>query len=342
MEDVRAWIIPHAWYNPRHMDTPSTGSRTSPKDFFLWASAVIALYLSVVSFITLLFEYINYTFPDPNAYSGDPYSSSMRFAMAALIVLVPATLVFLRFIRGSIIEEAGKAGIWVRRWALQLTIFVMTFTILVDLITLVNYFLNGEVTMRFILKIAVVLLVAGFVFMHFLADLKGYWIKHPKKADLVGVAVGVVTLITIIAGFFIVGSPMAARDIRLDIQRVNDLQNVQSQVVMYYQQKQELPRSIAELADPLSYFSLPKDPVTGEDYVYRKTADLTFELCAVFAREGKDMTGRGGYGRDVAVSYPYPGPDGTLENWQHGAGEVCFTRTIDPERYPPFEKPVLR
>lgn len=324
------------------MENTPAGSRTSPKDFFLWASAVIALYLSVVSFITLLFEYINYVFPDPNAYYGDPYSSSMRFAMAALIVLVPATLVFLRLIRGSILAEAGKAGIWVRRWALQLTIFVMTFTILVDLITLVNYFLNGEVTTRFILKVAVVLMVAGFVFLHFLADLKGYWIKYPKRANLVAASVGVATLVAIVAGFFLVGSPMAARDIRLDIQRVNDLQSIQSQVVTYYQQKEALPTSISELADPLSYYALPKDPVTDAEYVYRQTGDLSFELCAIFAREGRDMEGRGGFGRDVAVSYTYPGPDGALENWQHDSGEVCFSRTIDPERYPPFEKPILR
>ena len=322
-----------------HTPTAS-GSKTTPKDFFLWASAVITLYISVVSFITLLFEYINYVFPDPNAYAGDPYSSAMRFAMAALIVFVPATLIFLRLIRTTIIGEAGKAGIWVRRWALQLTVFVMTFTILIDLVTLVNYFLNGEVTTRFILKVLVVLFTAGFIFFHFLADMRGYWIAHPKQANIVGISAGIATLAVIIAGFFIVGSPMQARDIRVDMQRVSDLQNIQSQIVSYYQMKEELPTGLSELSDPLSYFTLPLDPVSGADYGYRKIDDLSFEVCAVFAREGKDMTGRGGFEGDI--SSPYPGPDGSLQNWMHGAGEQCFTRTIDPERYPPFEKPVTR
>jgi hypothetical protein len=31
---------------------------------------------------------------------------------------------------------------------------------------------------------------------------------------------------------------------------------------------------------------------------------------------------------------------GIDENWQHEAGATCFTRTIDPERYPVFEKPL--
>lgn len=320
---------------------PAT-SKTTPKDFFLWAGAMIALYLSVISFITLLFEYINYTFPDPNASWGDPYSSAMRFAMASLIVLVPTTLVLLRLIRGTIAENAAKAGLWVRRWALVLTVFVMTVTILVDLITLVNYFLNGEVTTRFILKIAVVLLTAGFVFMHFLADLKGYWTAYPERANMVGIGAAIATLAAIVAGFFIVGSPMMARDVRLDMQRVSDLQNVQQQIVTFYQQKQSLPATLTELADPLSYYTLPKDPTTGADYTYERTGNLSFKVCADFAREGKDLKGRGGFGRDVAVSYPYPGSDPMNENWQHGAGITCFERTIDPERYPPFEKPILR
>ena len=29
----------------------------------------------------------------------------------------------------------------------------------------------------------------------------------------------------------------------------------------------------------------------------------------------------------------------TSESWQHGAGDTCFERTIDPERYPPYSKP---
>jgi hypothetical protein len=253
-------------------------------------------------------------------------------------VFVPATLVFLRLIRGSILQEAGKAGIWVRRWALQLTIFVMTFTILVDLVTLVNYFLNGEITTRFILKALVVLIVAGFITLHFLADLKGYWLAHPKQANLVGVAVAVVASATIIAGFFIVGSPMKARDIRLDMQRVSDLQSIQSQVVTYYQQTGELPESLETLADPLSYYTVPVDPLTEEPYTYRVTDTFAFELCATFARAGEDMRGRGSFARDVAM--PYPGPGGLDQNWEHGAGVTCFGRTIDPERYPLFEKPM--
>jgi len=311
-------------------------SKTSPRDFFLWAGAVIALYGSVISFIALLFEYVNHAFPDPLAYWGDPYGGAVRAAMAGVIVLVPTTLVLLRIIRKTIEKEPGKADIWVRRWALVLTVFIAVATILIDLITLITTFLGGDLTARFGLKVAVVLLVAAGVFMHFLADLKGYWIANGKKASLVGAGVGVLALAAVVSGFFIIGSPSDIRALRYDERKVGDLQGIQYQVVNYYQQKGEVPESLDFLNDPISSYMVPTDPETGAAYTYEKTGTLSFQLCADFNRPTPDTRGQGSYPmRDMA--HPGMGMD---ENWQHGEGQACFARTIDPERYPLFEKPV--
>lgn len=312
--------------------TPTRTSKTSPRDFFLWAGAVLALYGSVISFLTLVFEYINHAFPDPLAYYADPYGGPVRAAMAAVIVLVPTTLVLLRIIRSTISKEAGKADIWVRRWALVLTIFIATITILIDLITLLTTFLGGELSVRFILKVAIVLLVAGGVFLHFLAELKGYWLLERKKAGYVGIAVGILALATVASGFFIIGTPQDARMMRYDQQKVSDLQNIQYQITNYYQQKQALPTSVQDLADPLSGFLVPVDPQTQELYTYKTEGDLSFTLCAVFNRETPDTAGKGAYPARDSMYY-----GGVDENWTHGVGETCFTRTIDPDKYPAFD-----
>lgn len=310
----------------------SAHARTTPKDFFLWAGAVIALYGSVISVITLAFSYIDYAFPDALAYASDPYSGPIRVAMASVLVLVPTMLVLLRIIRGTITEHAGRAHIWVRRWALVLTLFIASATMLIDLITLFTTFLGGEITIRFALKVAVVLLVALGVFLHFLADLKGYWIEHGRKAQLVGIAVGVLALALIGAGFFIVGSPATARLMRYDDQKVSDLQNLQYQIVNYYQQKEVLPATLAALADPLSGYSAPSDPQSGEPYRYEKTGNRSFTLCGTFNTPTPEARGR-----DIAS------PSGSIdETWTHQAGETCYERTIDPERYPFFTKPAAR
>lgn len=312
-----------------------SASKTTPRDFFFWAGLLVALIGSVISLTTLLFSYINFAFPDPLAYYGDPYGGAVRVAMASVIVFIPTALILAHLIRKTIVNEAGKANIWVRRWALGLILFVATLTILIDLITLIMTFLGGEITVRFGLKVAVVLLVAAFMFLHFLADLKGYWLENVKKAGLVSSSILAMALVSVVAGFFIIGTPGDIRMMRFDEQKVMDLQSIQYQVVNYYQQKEELPESLGELADPISGFILPVDQQPGAAaYEYRVTGPLSFELCTVFNKPTPDTRGQGTYPvRDM--SYPSMGID---ENWQHEAGDTCFTRTIDPERYPVFEK----
>lgn len=306
--------------------------KVTPKDFFLWAGAMVALYGSVVSFITLVFSYINYAFPDELAYYSDPFSGGMRFQMATLIVLVPVTLLLMRLIRKDISANHEKADLWVRRWALFLTVFIAGAAVVGDLITLINYFLGGEITMRFVLKIAILLLVAGGVFLHFLADLRGYWTKQPERARMVGWAAGILVLLTIIAGFFIMGTPSQVRLYRFDTQKVSDLQNIQWQVVNYWQQKQELPGTLEQVADPISGAMIPTDPQTGESYSYKVTGSQNFRLCATFNTDSEENKNAS----RIAEPSQYYGGETEGENWKHGVGEVCFERTIDPERYPPF------
>ena len=312
------------------MDKP----KATPKDFFLWAGAMVTLYAGVISFITLLFNYINYSFPDPLRYYSDPYSSSIPYAMASLIVLTPVFMVLMRIIRRNISADASRGEIWVRRWALFLTVFVAGATIVVDLIVLLTTFLSGEeLTVAFLLKVLVVLLVAGAGFIHFLADLRGFWIKNPAQARAVNWGVGALVIAAIIAGFFIVGTPQDARLYRVDQQKVNDLQTIQWQLVTFWQQKQVLPASLEELNDPLSGFAVPTDVQTGKAYGYTRTSQTSFKLCADFNSKSSG----------IPVSYieagdPYRAGE---VNWQHDAGEQCFDRTIDPERYSPVTKPIF-
>lgn len=310
------------------MDKP----KVSPKDFFLWAGAMVSLYGSVIALITLLFEYIDHSFPDVLNSYADPFSGSIRFAMATLIVLVPVAIILMRIIRSEIAREPTKNELWVRRWALVLTVFLAGAAVVGDLITLINYFLGGEITTRFILKVAALLLVSGGVFLHFLADLRGYWTANPVRAKTVGVGAGIVVFVAIVSGFFIVGSPNEMRTLRLDNQRVQDLQNIQWQIVNFWQQKEKLPASLKEAEDPISGYTMPVDPETHAAYGYQITGPLSFKLCATFGAEGSgDLYGNPSLS---AASEPAAGAD----SWQHQAGEQCFERTIDPERYPPYSK----
>lgn len=313
--------------------------KVTPKDFVLWLGAMATLYGGVVAFITLVFDYINHAFPRAitNAYYYyDPYSSGISYEMAALIVLTPVFLVLMRMIRRDIARDPSRADIWVRRWALFLTLFLAGATMVIDLIVLVNTYLQGEdLAIGFLLKVLTVLLVAGLGFMHFLADLWGYWERERTRARMVNWGVGVIVLATIIAGFFIIGSPQAIRAQKQDAVRISDLQNIQWQVVNYWQQKEKLPAKLSDLNDPISGNVIPVDPATKEPYEYRVTGARAFEICATFAKAGTNQAG--GISRPVEPMGLGGGKD-IADNWQHDAGRVCFDRTIDPERYPPYSK----
>lgn len=315
------------------MNTP----KTTAKDFFLWAGAVVSFYWSVIAFIFLIFDYINYSFPNPLSYlPADPYQSGISYEMASIIVLLPVYLLLMQLIRRDIRNDASKSDIWVRRWGIILTLFVAGVAVVGDLIVLLTTFLNGEaLTTAFLLKVLTVFLVAGGVFMHFIADLRGYWEANPLRRRSVVIGVAILALVTIVSGFFIVGTPGQARLQRFDDAKITDLQNIQSQVVYYWQAKQVLPARLDDLNNSLNYGAVPVDSQTGAPYAYQVTGPLSFKLCATFNAEG----GQNRYGysvpRAVAPEYQEKFPV-AQDNWQHGSGEVCFDRTIDPSFYPPI------
>lgn len=316
------------------MDKP----KTTPKDFFLWLGAIVTFYWSVVAGILLIFDYINYSFPNPLAYlPSNPYQSGISYEMASVIVLLPLSLLLFWLIHRDATRDPSKNEIWVQRWGLLLTLFIAGAAIAGDLITLLTTFLNGkEITLAFSLKIIVVLLIAADVFLHFSAELRGYWDKFPVRRRVVTIGVAVAALAVIIAGFFIVGTPGQARAARFDMQKVSDLQSIQYQIVNYWQAKQHLPNALADLNNPISGFTVPTDPQTGAPYEYAVKWARGFELCATF-----NAPDRAGQNRYAVPALPTPAgdkPNTVHENWQHGAGRVCFDRSIDPELYPPLKR----
>ena len=313
------------------------------KDFFLQIGIIVALYVFAISFITFLFEIINYSFPDRLAGFADPYSYSIRFAISTLVVSFPILLFLLNILSKDLLKNVAKRELALRRWFIYLTIFITSVTVAVDLIVLVHTFLGGEITTRFILKVIAVGFVALSIFGFSFRDLRGDFFVKPKCRKMALWIVSIVVVILVVWGFIIVGSPNHFRNLRDDSQRVNDLQNIQQELLYKYQNEGALPNSLSELEDKFSGYVVATDPKTGEAYGYKgpaalATTTLTFELCANFAEKTEDLAGRGDYSNGYSVSYPskdmYYDPTFGNSNWNHEAGVACFQRTIDPIKYP--------
>jgi hypothetical protein len=312
-----------------------TKQYSTAKDVFSYLLMIIMLYMGVISFAAMIWQYVNIQFPDPLNVSYGAFEI-IRNSISVLFVVWPVLIATSWMIGKDLRKDKEKQNLRVRKWLMYLTLFIASMTIIVDLITLLNTFLNGEITLRFVLKALVIFVVAGGVFGYYLWDLKRDALKKTRISMVVAICTSVIFLASIVSGFFIVGSPAYQRDIRLDLQRVQDLQNIQYQLLNYWTQKGIIPQSLTELQDPISGFILPVDPLTKKTYVYQVKGPYAFELCATFANASRNEPGTEGYGRK---SYPLQ-VDGISDVWMHAEGAVCFARSIDPELYKPTTKQI--
>ena len=301
-------------------------TKTTARDFFLQLGVTVTLYVSAISLLTLLFQIINLAFPDAleGRYYVDPYSTGMRWAIASLVIIFPLYLVLSWLANRDYRREPAKRELSIRKWLIYFTLFVAGIALAIDLITLLNYFLGGEITIRFVLKVLAVLVVAAVIFVYYLVEARREqgWSRGANRAF--AWADGAAVLAAIILGFVVMGSPFTVRLERFDQEKIYDLENIQWQVIDYYQRQAHLPANLEALTDSIGGWAAPLDPQTGAPYDYRMVTPLSFELCAEFNRPS---------GARKAESLTRP-IEAAFSNWQHEAGQQCFTRVIDPVRYP--------
>ncbi len=294
--------------------------RSTARDVFFYLLMIVTLYISVISFITMLFQFVNILLPSPFEYFDGIYGA-LRVATAALFVSWPIYLFVSHSTEKDIAEAPEKLRLGIRRWLLYLTLFITAIVIIVDLIVLINEFMGGDFTIRFFLKTLSILLVAGAVFGYYLKALKDES-KERGYLKVIAIIASVFAYAAIIGAFIAVGGPTKQRGLKFDTERVGDLTSIQYQLTQYYQEKEVLPEALTDMTTGVTDYLPPTDPETDQVYTYRKTGDLSFSLCANFAYEQTSAQNNRGY---------YPG--GVQDDWVHPAGEHCFERTIDPDFY---------
>ena len=309
-------------------------NRASAKDFFLHLGAIVALYTVTVSFLNLIFKVINKAFPEvaQNIYAWGG-GSEISMPVATLIVFFPLFIILSYFVYKIYEQNPAKKEINIRKWLIYITLFVAGLLLAGDLVTVLYKFLDGQdLTAAFLLKALSVLLVAGCVFGFYIQDIRDRVSSKARK--MWAVIVGIIIAISIILGFSVLGSPQTQRLIRYDNQKVSDLNEIQWQVISYWQMNGTIPVSLSDIKSSQQYVIIPTDPQSKTTYEYRKMDAMTFELCSEFNKE--NMANQNQYGYEVAPVGVGFGKMDVIQNnnWNHKAGRQCFSRVIDPIAYP--------
>ncbi|NCU43025.1 hypothetical protein EOL72_01575 [Candidatus Falkowbacteria bacterium] len=294
------------YYNYKYMNN-------SAKYVFYYLLSLVALAFTAVSVGMIAFGIINETMTSPLSSSYDP-SSSFRFAISALAIAAPIffviqSLIFKGLRKGDLPLESP-----VRRWMTYLILFVSAVTILGVLIAVLNNFLSGDFTLRFILQMLTVLFLAGIIFSFYLLEIR----RADAKEGLLTIKIFffsslLLVIVAFVSAWFFMESPTLTRAKKLDSKLINSINLVENSINSYYQEFDKLPEDLSVLKNSRTAYFSPQDLVdadTGLPLVYEIIDEGNYKLCATF-RTDTDNTE---IYRQNHVFYGQP----------HGAGYHCF------------------
>lgn len=290
------------------LPVPRCRASGSPREAFLHLLMFFALGTWVTALGSLLFDFINIRFPLPGEAAWNAVGS-LRFGVASLVVAFPVFVLTLRRVRSDLAANPARAVNPVRRWLSYLALLAASLILLGDGVALVVQFLGGDLSLRFVLKVAVVAALAGGVVWWLLGGL-----REGARPAPAAVWSGLFLLVAAVAvgAVWFAGGPLEARARALDEKRVRDLRAIYCSVDAFYRQQKKLPASLADCdRSPDTFIEQKTDPVTGAEYDYAVIDADTFSLGAAFELPSRpERPGR--YG---------PEAEGF---WKHGAGVTVF------------------
>jgi Domain of unknown function (DUF5671) len=155
----------------------------SAKDAFLYLLSFSTLATWTIGLGSVMFTLIDRWIRDPlNApnyyYQGGFYE--MADSLACIIIAFPVYIAVMAYIVRTVEAHPEKRDSPVRKWLTYLALLIAAGIVVGDLITFLTYFLRGELTARFVSKVATVLVIAGGVFWYYMTSLKSAAIENPR------------------------------------------------------------------------------------------------------------------------------------------------------------------
>lgn len=259
----------------------------NPKYAFYYILSLVALIFVAISSAIIVFQIIDKSVFDALAYYGS-YSnqSALRFGISALLISAPIFFLCVNLINNGLKKGEIDKESPLRNWLTYFILAVSAVVILGSLVGIINAFLSGEMTLKSILQLITVIIIASLVFSFYLYDIRRNKISKKDKAMKIFFfsSVSLVVIIFVSAWFF-VESPKMARERKIDEKVMNNIHSLESYINSYYEKEEKLPEDLSEVnsvAEVVNFNQFLINPVSGEKIEYKKMGERDFELCANF------------------------------------------------------------
>ena len=286
---------------------------------FYYMLSLIALIFTALAAGMIVFQIINKNIVDVIIQRASDFSpDQLKFAISALIISAPIFYVATWQIYKNLFSGAFSRDANVRKWLTYFVLLVSSVVMLGWLIAIVNNFLDGELTIKFILKAATAIGIAAAIFTFYYYDIKRDKVagKKDKIIQFYFYASLAAVVIVFIAGLFIMESPQKTRDRKIDNAVLENFEDINRAIGTYYSDNEKLPDGLEKIKTEFSYISDEdlENSATGEKYAYQIKGANIYELCATFRTSNKDDTG--GYENYYD------------DRWPHDAGYQCLSQRV--------------
>ncbi len=151
---------------------PRPAVSVKPREAFLYAVMFAALFVSAFNLGALAFGVVDLAFPHaedpPEAITRD----GIRWAVSLLVVASPVFLYVAGVLRRAVRSNPSARASRLRQQLTYVTLFIASCVLIGTVAAVVYNFLDGAVTVRFVLKVLTVGAIAGTAFAYYLRELR--------------------------------------------------------------------------------------------------------------------------------------------------------------------------
>ncbi len=159
----------HSWDEaPFSPPIPRPTATFSARDFFIYTLTFGVLIVGAFNLVIVLQALVDVAFYD-ESYGA---LGSIRWGVSVLIVTMPLYLWLTVRERRKLAQDPALYRSAVRKWVTYIALLLAAMTLLGDLIATIYALLTGDLTLQFLAKALIVLILAGGIFVYYLTDIR--------------------------------------------------------------------------------------------------------------------------------------------------------------------------